>query len=245
MIETFNYALLPNDELYTLTQRVMTACNGLNLTDASPVKPLINVAGQAFEKFDLAFKRESKNSATPILRNLDEIRDEGFLAFRFCTEAWSHRANVEKREAALKILSVIRRYDWSAHALGDKTETAALANLMNDLRNNYAAEMTLLNLSEWFGEMEAAQVAYEKGVAENAANAPTDLPTLTITRPDLIKALKNLFSLISLLEPSMPEFTPLIATINNLITQSLTSAKAAATRAANQKAEEAKKSEGQ
>jgi hypothetical protein len=245
MIETFNYSLLPNDELYTFTQRVMTACNGLNLTDASPLKPLVIATGTAFEKFDLAFKRESKNSYTAVFRSKDEIRDEAFLAMRYYAEAWTHRADAAKKEAALKIVNVIRRYDWSANSLGDKAETAALSNIENDLRANCAAELALLNFAEWLDEMSVAQKSFEESVSESAANTPTDQPTLTATRPVLIKSLKNLFSLITLLEPTMTELTPLIPNINALISQSLSSAKAAATRAANQKAEEAKKTEGQ
>ena len=246
MMNSLNYSLLSNDLLYTMTKHVMTAFDGLNL-DNSPLKPLVSKASAAFNQFGLAFERETTNGYTKVFEQLDEVRDEDYLGFRCYIEAWSHRSDVVKREAANKILDVIRRHGWSATILGYKAETTALSSMISELRNKLQAELTLLTADEWLGEVEKSEAAFEAKVQESASNAPTNVPTLGSTRPDLVKALRNLFAMIDLIAPSETsvEFATLISTLNSHISDAMTSAKAAATRTANQKAEEAKKSEGQ
>jgi len=86
--------------------------------------------------------------------------------------------------------------------------------------------------------LEQAQRDYEtasKQVVESASG--NNEPTVAESRPELVAALKALFQIISLQEISAPseDVTSLIASINELIVNSLSTVKASGTRAENAK----------
>jgi hypothetical protein len=239
MIASINFSLFPSNELLTFANRGIALFEGKNL-EGTGLAPFYTRAIEASAKFANAFERESKNPYTKVLYQKDSLRDEAFLSLRTYVEACSHR-NIDGWPAATqKILETIRKHGWSAFHLGYKAETAALSNLVSELKNKCNAELTLIKASELIGELEAAQKSFETSMQENIKNGGDENNIITATRPVMVHALKSLFMMVGLqyeatANPIIGEFEK---NINELIVLSMSSLKAAVTNAANQKAKE-------
>ena len=132
---------------------------------------------------------------------------------------------------------------WSIQKLGLKAKTAAITNIISEIKTKHAAELMLMGGNELLDELTISQLEFEaaaKQVIESASE--TNEPTVAETRPELTAALKALFQAISLQEIASPstELTLLIASLNELVTTSLSTVKASDTRAVNKKKEDSK-----
>jgi hypothetical protein len=239
MINSLNFSLFPSDELFTFAKGALTIVQ--QQKEQTPgLAPFIGKATTSLTNYQSALERERKNPFTLLLAEKDGIRDSAFLAFRTLAEAASYRAKPGWNTAASKILEIIRRQGWSAAALGYKAETAALTNMISEIKGKCATELTLIIATEWLNELEEAQQAFETVAYQSVTSAPVEEPTIWQIRPLLTNALKSLFSMISLLQSATPtpELAAIEPAINELIVRSLSTVKAADTRAENKKGEE-------
>ena len=239
MINSLNFSLFPSDELFTFAKGALTIVEPQK-EQTPALAPFIDKATTSLTNYQSALEREKKNPFTLLLAEKDGIRDAAFMAFRTLAEAASYRAKPGWNAAASKLLEIIRRQGWSAASLGYKAETAAITNIISEVKTKCAAELTLIKASEWLEELETAQQAFDTATHQSVTNTPTGEPTIWEIRPQLTNALKALFSMISLLQSATP--TPELAAtetaINELIVRSLSTVKAADTRADNKKGEE-------
>lgn len=238
MITPVNYSLLSSKELFTFILRVIAILTG-KVLEGSGLDAFFKNLKDAFNPFSKAMERESKDPYTEILALKDADRNEGFLAFRNYVESCSHRLKAGYHDAAVNILAIIRKHGWSAPHLGKKKETAALVNMISEIKTKCTAELTLLAAAEWLNELEVAQQAYETTMKESVAPAVSDEPTIVGTRPAATNAVKSLISEISLQYAATgnAQMGDLAKSLDDLIVQTMTSAKANATR------EEKKKNE--
>lgn len=236
MINSINYSLLPSNEFYTFNLRVLEIFKGKDL-NGTGIDVFVNRVKTASEPFGKAFERESKNPFTEKLALADSGRDEGFFGFRNYVEACSHRSKEGWHDAAVKILEVVRKHGWSAAHFGYKAETAAITSIVSECRTKYEAELNLLSATDWLNELDAAQQAFETIMKESVVPSTDNGPTITETRPVLTEALKSLFSMIDLQYKATGKtlLVDYAKSINDLITQTMTSVKANATRADNKK----------
>lgn len=239
MINSLNFSLFPSDEFFTFAKGVL-AIVGPQKGQTPGLEPFVNKATTSLTSYQSALEREKKNPFTLLLAEKDGIRDSAFMAFRTLTEAASYRAKPGWNAAANKIIEIIRRHGWSAASQGYKAQTAALTNMVSEIKGKCTAELTLIQATDWLEELEAAQQDFDAVAHQSITEAPTSEPTVVSARPVLTNSLRSLFSMISLLNSGTPseELTTLETAINELIVRSLATVKAADTRAENLKNEE-------
>lgn len=246
MINSFSYSLIPSDELFTFSNRAIVIAEPLRPLVPALV-PFLDRATRSKANFQVALERESKNPMTPVVAARDQECDAAFLAFRTYTEACSLRKAEGWKEAAEKIMELIRSYGWTVYGLGYKAQAAAETSLISELKSKCAAGMdTIGATTPWFVEFEAAKIALDTALQQSITEAPKGLPTIVDTRPALINELKALFSMISLLnsnDDASDELKRVVALLNELITTSLATVKASGTRAANAKKAESLKTD--
>jgi len=162
------------------------------------------------------------------------------VGFRTYVEAASYRTIPEWNTAADKILEVIRRHGWTAYGFGYKAETAAITNIISEIRNKCVSELDLIGANEWLSELEASQQDFDTVAHQSITDLPTGEPTIWEIRPQLTNSLKSLFSMISLLNFGTPneELASLETALNELIIGSMATVKATGTRAENLKKED-------
>ncbi len=240
MINSLNFSLFPSDELLTFAKGVLALVEPQK-DGFAVIVPFFDKAVAQKNNFVVALEREAKDPFTSQLSVADQKLDSGFLAFRSYVEAMSYRVTMpDMSEAAGKILEVIRKHGWSAASMGYKAETAAITGIISELQDKYANEINVIGAIDWLNEMEAALQAFEELAKQQVANSSVTEPTLSKVRPDLVRSIKALFSIISLTHEATPadELAALEAALNELIVRSLSTVKAAGTRAENKKKEE-------
>lgn len=237
MIESINYSLLSNPSLYTLAQRCLAFYLETG-TSLAGLKIFTDKVDTHMKVFGKSFERKKSSPFTALKAQKDSERDEAFIAFRNFVEACTHRPKAEWQQPATEVLNTIKRYGWSAWNVGYQKETAILHNLIDDLRTHHSVSLEALTATEWLDELETAQQTFE-AIKKESVSQTTDLPTLTETRPKLEEAMRSLLSMTELLNQAAPNelLGQLIVHLNALISQTMATAKAAATRRKNQESE--------
>lgn len=239
MITNLNFSLFPSKELFTFSK------NSIALIDARKnqilvVIPFLTNASAKNDNFQNALERESKNPYIKNQSDKDKIRVDAFLAFRNFSESGTTRRKEGVSAAAEVIVAVIRKYVWSIQKLGLKAKTAAITNIISEIKTKHVVELTLIGGDELLDELTISQLEFEAAVQKVIESASViNEPTVAEARPELVAALKALFQIISLQEIAAPsaDLTTLIVSLNELITTSLSTVKASDTRAENKKKE--------
>ncbi len=242
MIETKNFTIIPTDELFTLTERTIELVTDVKLAVPSVVPLLENVCN-TYVDFQAALEHEHSDPNTPLIKEKDKIRDNGFLAYRDYLVAAKHRLQPEWPVAAKKLITVVKQLGWTAYNLGYKAESAAIINIVIETRNKYSDELTTINATDWLNELDAAEQAFDTAVKQSLKEVKADDPIIKLVRPKVINDLKALYNFITLLQvgKANPELAALEISLNELVVKSLATAKAAKTRAENKKKAEKKK----
>lgn len=239
MTESFNAKMLQSNEMLTYAQRVIGIYSNNEANNTFGLTPFLTRTINAYNNYNKAFERESKNPFTDDLALADAERDASFVGFRNYIVACSHRNTAGWNEAATRILDIIRKHGWSAASFGYKAETAALTNVIDEVKTKCSADLALLSASEWFAQLETAQTAFEQ-VQNASVNRDTtnEGPTIRDTRPVLTQALRALLTITDLQFSAAPNDATLktyVSALNELIAVTMTSARANATRQENEK----------
>lgn len=245
MINSINYSLFPSNEFFTFSNRSLAIAEPLRPFVPALV-PFVDRALQCKVNFQASLEREQKNPFTPVVTARDNECDLSFLAFRTYVEACSFRSKDGWKEAAVKIMEVIRSYGWTAYGYGYKAQVAAETSMISELKNKYATEVETIGATPWFNEFETAKNALDLALQQSITGAPSGGLTIIETRPALVSALRSLFGMISLLntnDDATAELKAAETALNALIVSSLATVKAAGTRAENTKKAESAKTE--
>jgi hypothetical protein len=232
MIANMNFTILGNKELFTFGQMLLTIADEL-IDESDSIGPFADNCRSAMTIFGKGFSLSTKNAYTEILEEKDVIRDKSFLAFRNYMESCTYRQKEGWAAAAEKITNVIRKHGWHASHMGYKAQSAALTSMIMELNEQFLAEVDFLGGREWLTEMETAQKDFETVMMESISSqsAQSDV-TLTDIRPKVINAFKSLISIIDLRQQiaNNEGLTKAVGRVNELITQTMTPARAAVTR---------------
>ena len=177
----------------------------IDLTQNSPaVMPKI---GQMFTEtllplmsdFDVSSKKIMKNTFTEERLERDRIRDNSFRGLDNMTLAGLNHFDLEVQKLAKRIRVPFDSYKNVAQ-LPLNEETAAIYNLIQELRENYAAEIEALALASWINKLEADNRVYEELVKESYDEdaAKTELKAKEI-RSEIEKVIQRLFERIEAL----------------------------------------------
>ena len=240
MMNSINYILLSSDELSTFGSRSITTVDAKK-SKIPAVVPFLTIANQSLLAFHSALERESKNPLIKVQSERDHGRNAAFLSFRSGCESAASRNKVGFKAAGNTLLDVIIKQGWSAQALGMKVKSSVFRSIISEIRSKHAAELALTGLTELLDEWETAQNDFEVAAQQVVdATSANNEPTVAETRPKLASSLRSLFQIINLQKISAPsaDVTALIASINELITVSMSTVKASSTRTENKKKNE-------
>ncbi|GET28117.1 DUF6261 family protein [Prolixibacter sp. SD074] len=227
------YSLLPLDGYYTFSQRfleLLKAASSGTFDLAAVISPL----GSVFLKFEAAYKKERKSEYTAKLAAADEARDRAYLALRHYLVACSY-ASVEGYSAAADtLLTIFSRLGWSMQKAGYQTESSRLGNLIAELQTDEnVALLTTAEATPWLERMMTAADAFEAIYQQKLA---TDAADDTISAYRLRKVLQQQIEIsLSWMDVQQQfnksdELTTLIGQVNELIANTMTAARASATR---------------
>jgi hypothetical protein len=239
MIKSLNFQLLSSNLLLTFVKYLLALVQRFNIAE-SPLKPFIDACQHTYTNFAQALEGDEKNPYTALVMEDDNLRDNMFLGFRTFVKSYIYHPDEAMAAAARKLMEVIRLYGYSAHRMGYKAETAALSRLIADIVANYMAEITLLGADAWFTLLQQAQDKFE-GTRQAAINADAEVDlNLAETRPPMVESVRNLLSMLSLQVTVLnnQEMKSLVLELNENITNTMSTARASATRKANSNAEE-------
>ena len=240
-MESINFSLLQSDNLLTFGQRVIGIFSDVSEDNNNyGLYPFYSATVAAYSDYSNAFERESKNPYTVQLAEKDALRDASFTAFRNYIKACSHRKKDGYYDAASKIIVIIRKYGWRAANLGYADQTAAITGVIDDIKTNGANELNVLSATDWFDEMVTDQQSFEETQKQSVARENKDDITLTEARPALINAIRSLVSITGLqysAHKDSDELAGYVNALNELITLTMSTARANETRRENQKQE--------
>lgn len=237
MISSLNFSLFPSDELYTFSKNVIAICEPKR-TAILPMVPFLDKTQEKYDLFQASRERESANPLIKLQTQTDKLRKQAYVSLRDLNESASKRTKVDVAESGARLKTVFRKYGWTIQTNGQKSRTAIISDVISEIQNKYMADLKLVGGEELLAELRQAESNYEaiakKVVEDESANND---PKVADTRPELVIALKSLFQILSLQETAAPsdELSALNAAINQLITTSVASVKAADTRAENAK----------
>jgi len=238
MVIKINFSILQHKDLHTFGKLSLDIFKGKDLSGTG-VDVFVTRADTSYTNFEKAFERELKNPLTLVLAQKDSERDDAFYAFRSYVEAGSFRTKEGWSVAAAKILDVVRRHGWQAPNFSYKAETSAITSIIAELRSGYTAELTLLSATELLDELDTSEKAFETVQKEMLTQPQPEGLTIGGTRPVLVNDLNSLFNMVGLQYEATgnPELLTIENSLNELITLTLTAARAAVTRKNNKTGE--------
>ncbi|MDR2388816.1 MAG: DUF6261 family protein [Tannerellaceae bacterium] len=102
-----------------------------------------------------------KSPYTKELRNADKKRDNLFRGLLTVVKGSLRQPDQDKAKAAERLAGVLEIYRKSIQQSSYSAESGALNNLLQDLNGPYAAEITLLNLTDWVTALEQAEQEFK------------------------------------------------------------------------------------
>jgi hypothetical protein len=239
MLAPLNYSLIESNQLLTLGKGIKSLFIDYDKSnDPYLLYPFVLKVMNRFDEYSLAYERESKSPYTAKLLDSDRKRDSAFFGYRNYVEACSHSEDVSIQEAANRLLDVIEKHGWGAAYMGYKAETAALTKIINETKNLFMSDVDLIEATKWFNNIVLRETEFEEVQKSSATSQPSGLPTLVETRPRLIDAMRKLFSMVDNHATETTGDTKLalyLKAINEYITITMTTARAAETRDQNRK----------
>ena len=230
MINPVNYALIPSADLNTFAKRIV-AISEAKLNSEMVLEPFLSQLKAAQADFAQVFLRSTSDPFTPLLEKADEERDNAFLALRYYLESCTYQTKEGWSEAAEKLMSIVRKHGYSVHRKRFKVESTALNALVSEMEA-HSTELTTLLAKELVDTLKAKQDAFENLVKERSMTASDENATTKKLRPDLITAIRNLFSITNLHAQTSANnnYMSLANSLNELITETMSVARAARTR---------------
>jgi hypothetical protein len=239
MLESINYSLIESNQLLTFAGKIAGFFGNFDAkSDKYVLASFISRLNLSLEEYSKAYERESKNPYTLKIDAADRKRDSSFLAFRNYVVACSHRTDEGWGDASSHLLGVITKHGWRANYFGYKAETAALNKVVNEINDLYASDINLLGATLWFNQLASDEQAFEQIQKESDTREPSNLPILTEKRPALVKAIRNLFSVIDSHYSENTTDSVLVNyvnALNEIIISTMSLARANQTRVENQK----------
>ena len=231
------YTILYSNEFYTSSKRIHGILTS-TLTDNSYVTSLCSLLGTGISDMEKALGKALKSEFTPVLFQKDAERDSAYLGLRNFIKSYVHSRDSVKAGAAIKLLSVIENAGNNIYRLGYVDETAKLNALILSLKAGEMAQaLQTTGATEWFQEMETAQLEFEKAYKEKVdMESAIDYPLLKDSKNRIAKTLKALLSFVeSNAELTPAQYKPVEEKINEVITSIVSITRARITRVENEK----------
>ncbi len=238
MIKRIAFSRLTHNELLTLSSRIIAAIEAVASVNTGILATILGLLKTAYNKFLPLVNRNRKSSYRELLKEKDTNRDDAFRALRDVTLGYSRRLNDTFRISARRLLEIFTRNGWTIYLDGYQEESAELNQLISELEGKEAADaINTLQLADMFNELKTAQKEFEETFQNKASDvSKEEYAVMSEIRQEVIENLSGLLERIdsdAKYAPNADEYTTLIATLNNIITETGTVLKARITRGNN------------
>lgn len=227
------YTILPVDGYYTFSQRfleLLKTASSETLDLVAVISPLEKI----FFRFEAAYKKERKSEYTARLAAADEVRDRAYLALRYYLVACSYASVDGYSTAATTLMSIFKRLGWSMQNEGYQTESSRLGNLIAELQQDgNAALLTTVQGTAWFERLVTAanafETVYQQKLTSEAADDSTSAYRLRSVLQEQLEISLSWLD-VQLQFNKSEELSVLIGQVDELISNTMTTARASATR---------------
>ena len=113
----------------------------------------------SYEKERSALDVIRRSPLTGDISEGDQERDALSTGLAYTVKGATNHFDPVKKEAAGRVMVVLEHYSGINRKSYDE-QTAALSSLVEDLTNNYAADISILGLEEWVTELQSANDAF-------------------------------------------------------------------------------------
>jgi len=234
MNATMNYAILDNSTMFSFCKHALSLFG--NEENISPtLLPFYNKVKVHHKVMLNAFEREYIDPFTEKKAEADQNRKKSFYAFRDFVTACSRSFNETLHIAGERLLSVINKHAKTISKMSYKKQSSAEISIIDEIRKEHMTDLEQCNASSWFEEMVNYQDIFENVMHESLTNEPQEYPNMRNTRNALDKDLRSLLNLVDLLSQSTPsdELTQLNNNLNQLASETMTTARSVNTRKRN------------
>lgn len=190
------FSTLSLESILELAQQCGEALSAKHSEDPILSAPITDL-NEPMQKAKLAIASNRKKELTEEINEADFRRDRAFVGFRKYIEAhqfkdWDKNA----QKAAANLVTIIERHGKSLYREGLTLQSALLASLFEDLKNDQAQEdLDTIGAKEWLKHLTDLQEAFSDMVKRrDELEAKKDIPTKADAKAELVKKLSVLLS---------------------------------------------------
>jgi hypothetical protein len=149
-------------------------------------------------KLDVLVEVIRKSDYTRKLEDDDKERDNIFRGLIGVVLSYRRHANVDKRDAGHRVTNLLKQYRKSILRAAYNVESGATANLIKDLRGQYAADVALLGIESWVDDLEAANLKFIADYSLRMKES-TDKPKreIKVLRPRIDKIFHHIINILA------------------------------------------------
>ena len=141
----------PNEEIYQFYTVVKTAFEAITVMEDVFPSDLWAKFLKLYDDLNISLEQVLKSYLTEQVKIADKKRDATFKALRILVNTFAVHPNEAKREASTIISIILKKYTRSTDITDQNydRETAAIRNIIEDLRDKHADKIILLAIGEW------------------------------------------------------------------------------------------------
>jgi hypothetical protein len=197
-LKSFNYFKLDNKKLLLLADNTLDIVGKFDF-NAMGLSVFYKALKEANNQFRYSVNGEKKNPFTKKIKEADEARDNRFVGFKLYLEACKYDENEEVVKAADELLKEINRHGDRIYRKGYDTQSAIMDTIISILeQEEYFRKIELVMGERWFWSCKYAYLEMKQLQADKIASKLMKPKPLTITKPVLIDAHKDLTNFINL-----------------------------------------------
>jgi hypothetical protein len=192
-----SFSKLNNDKLYTFSKRVHEILSPAPVAEMG-IQLYFDEYVVEHEKYKAAMLKLKE--AQKILGEKDRKRDKDGINLRTHVKNYTNHPNEQVAEKAGQLLAELDRHGVQFYKKSYKEQTAILEYIFNAIDTNFTDFIARIHADEWYGFLKESQNDFEttrKSLTEKNAEA-IDEESPSKIRPDLVAALRNLFTFMPL-----------------------------------------------
>ncbi len=227
--------MIASTELSILAKRILDILNDANFEDTfiQKVTTLVENDNSEIKK---SLNRDSSSNYTEQLEAKDDERDDCFMGFRDYVKASMSRRKYGVKEAAEKLIKLIKKHGWTLYDSGYSEQSAKMELLIQDLKTEEAVNAILkIGGGMWYEDLANShnefEELYNKKLEEKTGE---EIQLIRKAKRNLGRHLSILVDSLNILEEVTPNITNAISEpIDEAIKDVMATARARKTRKEN------------
>lgn len=239
MLKSLNFHEIKSDLLLTFGNRINGVFTDFDSSkDTYALNSFIAKLLATCTEYGKAYEREAKNPYTVKISNANELRGSAFYYFRNFVESSLYSEDSAEKDTAKRLVEVIQKHGWQAASFANKAQSSAFIKMITEIKDYYMPDVEALNAKGRYDKWVTRANDFETIQKASDTRPPSGLPTLGDARPKLEGAIRTLINMVDShhsANSTDEQLAGYIDSINNIITEAMTEARAAATRDENKK----------